>query len=506
MFQTFKIFALLLLIGFCGQLSAQTFTIETVPDPKQNPSSHYVSNPTGILSAAAVARIDSMLGRLEDSTTAQVAVVVLPSIGEAVPKDFANALFKKWGVGRAQNDNGLLILFVLDQRRVEMETGYGLEGVLPDITCARIQREKMVPAFKSGDYNGGLIAGVEGIYETLTEPAAAQEVAGDEIYDEEQESHAAPMDRGDVLFLPFIFFFLLIILRLIRWMVRSFNPVKAQIDEVAGKRSGHFWIGIIFYFGIPFSFAVAFSEVANQMSVGWGWGFLACYAYLAFLLWDSRFRRLKVFLTLFGKMPEPDQYVRLRAATGFYWFDALVFPIPFIWLWQAKNGKLDRLRNHPRTSPEGHVLFKVADEQKVHYLTAYQKVEEDLKTVEYDVWHNAAQNFTETVGYESMRKSKYTRCETCHSKALQLEKEEVLKAATTEAEGRRKQYFQCKACGAESSKELVIPVIKPVSPSGGNSWSSASSGGWSSGSSSYSGGGSSWGGGRSGGGGAGSSW
>lgn len=91
--------------------------------------------------------IDSILSRLEDSTNAQVAVVALQSIGDALPKDFANALFKKWGIGYAGKDNGLLILFVFDQRRVEFETGYGLEGLLPDATCGIIQREKMLPAF-----------------------------------------------------------------------------------------------------------------------------------------------------------------------------------------------------------------------------------------------------------------------------------------------------------------------------------------------------------------------
>ena len=506
MFQIFKAFAVLFLCGICSHLSAQTFTVETVPDPKQSPGSHYVSNPAGILSAAAVARLDSLLGRLEDSTTAQVAVVVLPSIGEAVPKDFANALFQKWGVGRAQNDNGLLILFVLDQRRVEMETGYGLEGVLPDITCARIQREKMVPAFQSGDYNAGLVAGVEAIYETLAQPEAAQEIDAEKMYGEEEKSYIAPMDQGDILFLPFIFFFVLIILRLFRWIVRSVNPVKTQIDEVIRKKSGHFWLGVVLYFGVPFLIALSIHEVATKMPVAWNWAFLFCYAYLAFLIWDSRMRRMKVFLQLFGNMSEPEQYMRLRTATRFYWFDALLFPIPFVWLWSVKNGKLNRLRNHPRTSPDGHTLFKVADEQKVHFLTAYQKVEEELKTVEYDIWHNAQHNFTEAVGYESLGKSKYTRCGDCHSKALKFEQEEVLKAATTEAEGRSKRHYQCKACGVTSSQEIVLPILQPVGTSSSNgTWSSASSSGWSSGSS-YSGGSSSWGGGRSGGGGAGSSW
>jgi uncharacterized protein len=83
---------LLLLSGMHGY--AQTYTIETVPNPKKSSSPDYVSNPDQMLSTDAVKEINSILRTLEDSTTAQVAVVCVNSIGDAVPKDFATALFK----------------------------------------------------------------------------------------------------------------------------------------------------------------------------------------------------------------------------------------------------------------------------------------------------------------------------------------------------------------------------------------------------------------------------
>ena len=120
-----------------ANLSGQTFTPESVPNIKiQNNS--YISDPSNILDEETYNQIDSKLTFLEDSVGSEVALVMLPSIGEAVPKDFAYKLFNLWGIGKKGSDNGLLILFVLDQKRVEFETGNGLESILPDAICKEL--------------------------------------------------------------------------------------------------------------------------------------------------------------------------------------------------------------------------------------------------------------------------------------------------------------------------------------------------------------------------------
>jgi uncharacterized protein len=126
----------LVVAGFISgaRASDPVYTVETVPDPKSSPSYHYVSNPDGVIEESTVAQIDSLLANLEKTTTSQVAVVVLNSIGETVPKTFATKLFNYWGIGDREKDNGLLILMVMDQRSIEFETGKGMEGVLPDVT------------------------------------------------------------------------------------------------------------------------------------------------------------------------------------------------------------------------------------------------------------------------------------------------------------------------------------------------------------------------------------
>ncbi len=135
------------------------YTVNTVPDPKKS-GPGFVSNPDNILSNNDVFIIDSLIQEVQDSAKAQIAVVVLQSIGDVVPKTFATELFNYWHVGDAETDNGLLILLVMDQRRVEFETGYGTEQILPDVKCYEIQQNYMVPEFKAGNYGKGLVKGV----------------------------------------------------------------------------------------------------------------------------------------------------------------------------------------------------------------------------------------------------------------------------------------------------------------------------------------------------------
>lgn len=165
------------LLLFTVQLSGQSaLRVEDVPDPKKMGDRGYVSDEGRYLSPDAVRRLNDLILSLELNSTAQIAVVLLPSIGDQVPKDFATELFQYWGIGQTDKDNGLLILVVMDQRRVEFETGYGLEAVLPDVICYRIINENFVPYFKQGDYDNGLISSVDRIKTLLEQPEVLQEI------------------------------------------------------------------------------------------------------------------------------------------------------------------------------------------------------------------------------------------------------------------------------------------------------------------------------------------
>lgn len=159
-----RIIACLLFVFMAVQAYAadvKQYTISDVPNVRLTDARQYVSDPTRILSMAARDSINAVLGRLEQSTGIETAVVMLPSIGEKDIFDFAHELFRKWGIGKKKSDNGFLILFVMDQRKVRFTTGYGIEGTMTDAMSKRIQMQRMVPRFKQGDWDGGMVAGVK---------------------------------------------------------------------------------------------------------------------------------------------------------------------------------------------------------------------------------------------------------------------------------------------------------------------------------------------------------
>ncbi|MFR9661396.1 MAG: TPM domain-containing protein, partial [Rikenellaceae bacterium] len=144
-------------------VSAATYTIEQIPNVQLESRNRFVSNPDGILSQQAVAQIDSICYSLRNNGIAQVAIVAVDDISPRSSFDFAYNLFSKWGVGDAGRDNGLGILFVKKARQIRIVTGRGVEGVLPDALCKRIQSNYMLPHFSRGDYSTGLLVGMRSI-------------------------------------------------------------------------------------------------------------------------------------------------------------------------------------------------------------------------------------------------------------------------------------------------------------------------------------------------------
>lgn len=179
---------LCLLFVPCLAAQARTYRAEEIPNVQRADRTRYVSNPDGILSAAAVARIDSICGTLRDRAIAQVAVVAVDEIAGGEVFDFAIDLFTQWGVGRVENDNGLGILLVKDRREIRFVTGGGLEGVLPDAIVKRIQLKYMLPAFREGDYSRGMVAGVEAAAQLLE--GSELDLGGTDAADEELPSWA----------------------------------------------------------------------------------------------------------------------------------------------------------------------------------------------------------------------------------------------------------------------------------------------------------------------------
>jgi uncharacterized protein len=119
-----------------------------------------VNDFANVIDPATEAEIDRQLDQLEQKTTSEIAVATIRSLDGMSSTDYANRLFKEWGVGQARLDNGVLVVIAIDDRDMAIEVGYGLEGVLPDGLAGQVIREDFTSRFKEGDYSGGIRNGV----------------------------------------------------------------------------------------------------------------------------------------------------------------------------------------------------------------------------------------------------------------------------------------------------------------------------------------------------------
>lgn len=170
-----------------------TYRVEDIPNVHLADSTQFVSNPDGILSATAVNRLNALLHQVWMNTTAEPAVVVVDDIDTQDIDGFATDLFTKWGIGKDDKDNGVLLLVVKDRRGAVIRPGYGIEGILPDGKCGRILRNEMFPRFAEGDYDGGVEAGVTQIAQTLANPDNADELRSS------QRNNAGAYEEDDSL-------------------------------------------------------------------------------------------------------------------------------------------------------------------------------------------------------------------------------------------------------------------------------------------------------------------
>ena len=122
-----------------------------------------VNDYTNTLTATQKQQLEQKLVAFDDSTSNQVAVVILKSVGEYDINDYTQQLGKKWGIGGQSKNNGVLLLIALGDRKMSIQTGYGLEGALPDIYTKRIIDNDIKPFFKENDYYGGIEAGTNSI-------------------------------------------------------------------------------------------------------------------------------------------------------------------------------------------------------------------------------------------------------------------------------------------------------------------------------------------------------
>lgn len=129
----------------------------------------------GILDAAIERTLTERLAAFEEKSSDQIVVATIESLGGEALEPFANRLFRSWGLGQAGEDNGVLLLVAMADRKMRIEVGYGLEGTLTDLHARLIIENTMVPAFRAGDFAGGISNAVDDIIMVLEGDAAELE-------------------------------------------------------------------------------------------------------------------------------------------------------------------------------------------------------------------------------------------------------------------------------------------------------------------------------------------
>ena len=180
------------MLGTLVNLQAQNY-------PERPNPPRLVNDLGGMLNPAQGAALEQKLDTYNDSTSTQIAIVIINSLDGVEKAQYATELAEKWGVGNKHKDNGVLILVSKTDRQIFIATGRGVEEKLPDAICEQIIAHKIKPAFKAGDYYGGLNAATDEMIARLSGTFKGNP----------QDDQGAPIPVWAILLIAFIIFFII---------------------------------------------------------------------------------------------------------------------------------------------------------------------------------------------------------------------------------------------------------------------------------------------------------
>ena len=153
-------------------VASQAITVQEVPNPRQV-NHTWVTDKANILSDSTETQLNQMIAELEAKNGSEIAVVTVPDTKpSATPKAFATELFNFWEIGKKGKNNGVLFLISSGERRVQIETGSGIQSILPDAKTVSIIQTEITPKFKQQDFDGGTLAGTKALVNVLQTPTA----------------------------------------------------------------------------------------------------------------------------------------------------------------------------------------------------------------------------------------------------------------------------------------------------------------------------------------------
>ena len=372
----YTLFTILIALALSVSVVAQksVYTVSSIPNSKLECNHCYVSDPDGLLSQEMVNKLNKKLSYLQQQTGVETAIVVVESIGSADYYDFAYKLFNHWKIGDADKNSGLLILLVGDQRAVKVETGLGLEGLLPDATCKIILEEEVFPYFKRGNYDIGFEKFVDSVTQKLTTESAIEEL---------------------------------------------YLNSKSTRNNVVSFITNYFIISI--------------------------------FIFIVLLLLMSR-----LLNSLTGDNEQ--RYTRIESPTNIVTIIGLVFPFPPYFLARWLKRKRRALREAPIACSycEGQMRL-LSESEEDPYLKASQITEENLRSVDYDVWLCDHCNRTRIFRYTAT--SHYSACPQCGALTYKQDDDRVLFRATTLSAGEGVKSYSCKHCKYQNRVHYTIPRI-----------------------------------------------
>lgn len=464
------------------------YTVDNVPSPKLQGQDYFVSNPDGILSSGTVAELDGLSTQIEAATKSEYAIVLVNDYVGDSDFEFALKLFNTWGIGKKGSNNGLLLFIAKDRREYRFITGYGMESTLPDAYLKRIGEKYLVPNFRNGNYDQGVLEASQFIKTILMSPDSKAEL--ERLMPEATPiwSFSSPILRNSLLVLA-LFTICYI------WLGEVTRAIKGQLT----KKSKYFpplvsgcgCMGMLMFASV---FICAFA--LNNFEVVYQW------------------KNLPYFIFIFGSITLAMKYnaSRTQIVNSYRDEENIQQALRKFRIWGLVPLLLSPLalfdlfginkrirRNELRLTPpdgSGRWLRMNKDDVSIResaYLDQGQLMEEKIGSRSYEIWIDQTSNETKLVPWDE--NAGYIDCPQCHYRTFETGLTHTIRSATYSSQGLEERFDKCKNCGHRVSHgEHTIPVkVRSSSRSSGGGGSSSSGGG-------------SFGGGSSGGGGAGGRW
>ncbi|WP_288486140.1 TPM domain-containing protein [uncultured Novosphingobium sp.] len=220
-------------------------------DPQFPKLTGRVVDDANILPPDVETRLTQKLDALEKQSQRQFVIATLPSLQGYEISDYGYQLGRAWGIGDKQRNDGVLLIIAPNERKVRIETGYGLEGVLPDGMNFLIINNNILPRFKAGDMPGGIEAGADAVIKQLTLPQEqAQKIAAQAVQQGREREKGIPV--GTIIFLVFVLLFFVL-------------PILRAMTGHGGRRRGGFGSPIVWIPG-------GFGGGSDWGGGGGGWG------------------------------------------------------------------------------------------------------------------------------------------------------------------------------------------------------------------------------------------